>query len=130
MGRRHGGHVEALRGALAAAAGSIVSKRPIAAAISGSLLTTKPVSPSITSSGADPSGYAITGVPHAIASVPELFAGFSRTEHESPVPYPVACRPQAWAAGTIPYLMKAGFGLAPAGFERRLDVVRPSLPAG
>lgn len=60
--------------------------------------------------------------------LPELFAGFSRTEYESPVPYPVACRPQAWAAGTIPYLMKLGFGLNAAGFERRLEVVRPSLP--
>ena len=60
--------------------------------------------------------------------LPELFAGFSRTEYESPVPYPVACRPQAWAAGTIPYLMKAGLGLSPAGFDRRLEVVRPSLP--
>ena len=35
--------------------------------------------------------------------LPELFAGFSRTEFETPVPYPVACRPQAWAAGAIPY---------------------------
>jgi len=60
--------------------------------------------------------------------LPELFAGFSRSEYESPVPYPVACRPQAWAAGTIPYLMKSGFGLSAAGFDRRLEIVRPSLP--
>ena len=60
--------------------------------------------------------------------LPELFAGFSRAEYESPVPYPVACRPQAWAAGTIPYLMKSGFGLNAAGFNRRLEVVRPALP--
>ncbi|CAN5543442.1 hypothetical protein BH20ACT18_BH20ACT18_09730 [soil metagenome] len=60
--------------------------------------------------------------------LPELFAGFSRSEYESPVPYPVACRPQAWAAGTIPYLMKWGLGLTPEGFDRRLRIVRPSLP--
>jgi glycogen debranching enzyme len=60
--------------------------------------------------------------------LPELFAGFSGTEYESPVPYPVACRPHAWAAGAIPYLMQWGFGLSPDGFERRLRLIRPSLP--
>ena len=45
--------------------------------------------------------------------LPELFAGFPRTEFETPVPYPVACRPQAWAAGAIPYLVTAGLGLVP-----------------
>ena len=40
--------------------------------------------------------------------LPELFAGFSRTEFETPVPYPVACHPQAWAAGAIPYLLTSG----------------------
>jgi glycogen debranching enzyme len=60
--------------------------------------------------------------------LPELFAGFSREDYEIPVPYPVACRPQAWAAGSIPYLLRAGLGLIPDGLERRLRVVRPSLP--
>jgi glycogen debranching enzyme len=61
--------------------------------------------------------------------LPELFAGFSRSEHESPVPYPVACRPQAWSAGAIPYLLKWGLGLSADGFERRLRVICPRLPA-
>ena len=61
--------------------------------------------------------------------LPELFSGFSRSEYESPVPYPVACRPQAWAAGTIPYLLKCGLGLNADGFARRLHVVRPRLPS-
>lgn len=61
--------------------------------------------------------------------LPELFAGFSRGEYERPVPYPVACRPQAWAAGAIPYLLKASLGLIADGLERRLRVVRPSLPS-
>jgi glycogen debranching enzyme len=60
--------------------------------------------------------------------LPELFAGFSRAEFERPVPYPVACRPQAWAAGAIPYLMTAGLGLIPDGLEGRLRIRRPSLP--
>jgi glycogen debranching enzyme len=60
--------------------------------------------------------------------LPELFAGFSRDDYEMPVPYPVACHPQAWAAGSIPYLLRAGLGLIADGLERRLRVVRPSLP--
>ena len=61
--------------------------------------------------------------------LPELFAGYSRTELETPVPYPVACRPQAWAAGAIPYLLTCGLGLEPDAAERRLRIRRPSLPA-
>ena len=60
--------------------------------------------------------------------LPELFAGFSRTEFETPVPYPVACRPQAWAAGAIPYLLTAGLGLHAAGLDHTLRIRRPSLP--
>ena len=32
--------------------------------------------------------------------LPELFCGFYRREGEGPVPYPVACSPQAWSAST------------------------------
>jgi glycogen debranching enzyme len=60
--------------------------------------------------------------------LPELFAGFSRTEFETPVPYPVACHPQAWAAGAIPYLLTSGLGLHADGLERTLRIRRPSLP--
>ena len=60
--------------------------------------------------------------------LPELFAGFSRTEFETPVPYPVACHPQAWAAGAIPYLLTSGLGLHPAALEQTLRIRRPSLP--
>jgi glycogen debranching enzyme len=61
--------------------------------------------------------------------LPELFAGHARTPGESPVPYPVACRPQAWAAGAIPYLLTWGLGLQADGLGGRLRVVRPSLPS-
>jgi glycogen debranching enzyme len=60
--------------------------------------------------------------------LPELFGGNVRTPYESPVPYPVACAPQAWAAGAIPYLLKWGLGLSPDGLNRRLRIIRPSLP--
>jgi glycogen debranching enzyme len=60
--------------------------------------------------------------------LPELFAGFSRTQFETPVPYPVACQPQAWAAGAIPYLVTGGLGLVPDALQGRLRIRRPSLP--
>jgi glycogen debranching enzyme len=60
--------------------------------------------------------------------LPELFAGFPREEFDEPVPYPVACQPQAWAAGSIPFLLKWGLGLSPDALEKRLAIVRPSLP--
>jgi glycogen debranching enzyme len=61
--------------------------------------------------------------------LPELFAGFSRTQYERPVPYPVACHPQAWAAGAIPYLLTGGLGLFADGLDGRLRIRRPSMPA-
>lgn len=60
--------------------------------------------------------------------LPELFCGFPRGEHGAPVRYPVACHPQAWAAGAVPYMLASLLGLEPEGFERRLRVVRPVLP--
>ena len=52
--------------------------------------------------------------------LPELFAGFPREEFDEPVPYPVACQPQAWAAGSIPFLLKWGLGLSPDALGKRL----------
>ena len=60
--------------------------------------------------------------------LPELFAGFSRSEYSVPVHYPVACHPQAWAAGSIPYLVTTSLGLEPAAFEQSLVVRNPLLP--
>jgi glycogen debranching enzyme len=61
--------------------------------------------------------------------LPELFAGFGRTEFGVPVPYPVACRPQAWAAGAVPFLLTEALGLHADALERRLSVHRPVLPS-
>jgi glycogen debranching enzyme len=60
--------------------------------------------------------------------LPELFGGFARRPGEDPVPYPLACRPQAWAAGSIPWLLAACLGLEPDALHGRLRVVRPLLP--
>jgi glycogen debranching enzyme len=60
--------------------------------------------------------------------LPELFCGFGREESQLPVPYPVACTPQAWAAGAPFSLVQTMLGLradAPAG---TLELVRPELP--
>ena len=60
--------------------------------------------------------------------LPELFSGAPRTAHGVPVRYPVACRPQAWAAGTIPLLLQAILGLVPDATTNELRIVRPRLP--
>jgi glycogen debranching enzyme len=60
--------------------------------------------------------------------LPELFTGFGRDEYGQPVRYPVACHPQAWAAGTIPFLVETLLGLAPDAFNKRLKIARPFLP--
>jgi glycogen debranching enzyme len=60
--------------------------------------------------------------------LPELFSGFDREEYEVPVHYPVACHPQAWSAGALPYALTTLLGLVPDGFNHRLKIVRPLLP--
>jgi glycogen debranching enzyme len=46
--------------------------------------------------------------------LPELFCGFERRPGAFPVDYPVACAPQAWAAGAVPYLLQTLLGVRPA----------------
>lgn len=60
--------------------------------------------------------------------LPEVFAGFSRKESAIPVRYPIACHPQAWAAGSVPFMIESLLGLVPNAFENRLQIVRPALP--
>jgi glycogen debranching enzyme len=60
--------------------------------------------------------------------LPELFGGQPRTTHGTPVPYPVACRPQAWAAGAFPMLLQAMLGLRADAGRKLLEIVRPRLP--
>lgn len=42
---------------------------------------------------------------------PELFAGDARSTHPMPVPYPAACRPQAWSAAAAVSLLSSVTGL-------------------
>jgi len=63
------------------------------------------------------------------ARLPELFCGFDRERSPLPVPYPVACSPQAWAAGSLFHLVSATLGMQPNAREHRLELLRPSLPA-
>ena len=60
--------------------------------------------------------------------LPELFCGFDQREYRVPIPYPVADHPQAWASGSMPYLVSTLLGLRPEAFDRRLRIVRPMLP--
>ena len=61
--------------------------------------------------------------------LPELFGGEARSAHNTPVPYPVACRPQSWAAGTFPLITQAILGLKAEAADRRLRIVNPRLPS-
>jgi glycogen debranching enzyme len=61
--------------------------------------------------------------------MPELYCGFARGAEEThPVPYPVACSPQARAAGAIPYGLTCLLGLAADATEGVLRVLEPCLP--
>ena len=61
--------------------------------------------------------------------LPELFGGEARSAHNAPVPYPVACRPQSWAAGAFPLITQAILGLRAEAPDKRLRVVNPRLPS-
>ncbi len=62
------------------------------------------------------------------ASLPELFCGFPREPRLGPVPYPVACYPQAWSAASVFMTLQAVLGLEVMGFERRVSIESPTLP--
>jgi glycogen debranching enzyme len=63
-------------------------------------------------------------------SLPEVFAGFARTETPFPIAYPTAARPQAWAAGTPILLVRVLLGLEPDRAHQRLvTTVEDELPS-
>lgn len=45
--------------------------------------------------------------------LPELYAGDARTTLSRPMPYPAACRPQAWSAAASILILQAWLGLDP-----------------
>ncbi|HZB03833.1 MAG TPA: amylo-alpha-1,6-glucosidase [Actinomycetota bacterium] len=60
--------------------------------------------------------------------LPELFCGFTRRTPSPPVQYPVACSPQAWAAGAPFLLLQAMLGISAAAHENVLTVNKPHMP--
>ncbi len=62
--------------------------------------------------------------------LPELFCGFHRRpETDGPTLYPVACSPQAWAAGSVYMLLQACLGLSVRAPERQICFTRPCMPS-
>ncbi|MBF2074971.1 MAG: amylo-alpha-1,6-glucosidase [Synechococcales cyanobacterium C42_A2020_086] len=59
---------------------------------------------------------------------PELFCGYERTVDNSPVRYPVACSPQAWATGAIFQFLQIMVNLVPDAPSNCLRVIDPALP--
>lgn len=60
--------------------------------------------------------------------LPELFCGFKRRPGEGPTLYPVACAPQAWAAGAVYLLLQACLGLEIDATTRQITFRRAALP--
>jgi glycogen debranching enzyme len=60
--------------------------------------------------------------------LPELFCGFSREAGRGPTRYPVACSPQAWAAGAVFLLLQACLGLTIRATENTVYFLYPRLP--
>jgi glycogen debranching enzyme len=61
--------------------------------------------------------------------LPELFCGFhKRLESSGPTLYPVACAPQAWAAGSAYLLLRASLGLTVQAQHPQIRFEQPSLP--
>ena len=62
--------------------------------------------------------------------LPELFCGLDRTRGQGPTLYPVACSPQAWAAGAAFLLVQACLGISIQEARNRVQFDRPFLPKG
>jgi len=60
--------------------------------------------------------------------LPELFCGFDRDTSPLPVPYPVACSPQAWAAAAPFLFLQTMLGLQAHAERGELELFRPQLP--
>jgi glycogen debranching enzyme len=61
--------------------------------------------------------------------LPELFCGYDRGLADVPVPYPVACSPQAWSAATALSLLQTMLGMHADAARDLLELDRPHLPA-
>ncbi len=60
--------------------------------------------------------------------LPELFCGLHRRADEGPTLYPVACSPQAWAAGAVFMLLESCVGISIDGRRKQISFENPQLP--
>jgi glycogen debranching enzyme len=60
--------------------------------------------------------------------MPELFCGFRRREGIGPTTYPLACSPQAWAAGAVFMFLQASLGININARHSRITFQRPVMP--
>jgi glycogen debranching enzyme len=67
---------------------------------------------------------------HFAMRLPELYCGFPRIAGHDPVPYPVACLPQAWSSGAVFMLLQASLGVRIDGWRKEVHIERPLLPIG
>ena len=54
--------------------------------------------------------------------MPEVIAGYDRQRTGFPVEYPVACSPQAWAAGAPLLCLRAAIGMEPDRAGRTITI--------
>lgn len=69
-----------------------------------------------------------TSIKMDLHRLPELFCGFERLSGQGPTLYPVACSPQAWASGTVFYLLQACLGMRFSPDPPQLRFEHPQLP--
>lgn len=60
--------------------------------------------------------------------LPELICGFSRRPGKGPTQYPVACSPQAWAAGAVFMVLQSCLGIEIRARESRIYLHYTALP--
>jgi len=73
---------------------------------------------------------AAAGAGYPDSRLPELYGGLTRREGErGPIPYPVSCSPQAWAAGSVFLMLQSALGLRADAALGTLTL-RPVLPVG
>jgi glycogen debranching enzyme len=60
--------------------------------------------------------------------LPELFCGLPKQQGKAPTLYPVACAPQAWAAGAVFLILQACLGIDVHVIDRVIRFVHPLLP--
>jgi glycogen debranching enzyme len=64
-----------------------------------------------------------------LSRLPELVCGFPKVGDQNPTLYPVACSPQAWAAGSVFMMLQACLGLEIDAPSHTIRFTKPLLPS-